>query len=351
MMRKLFKTTHMALAMLLALVMLTAVAVAYADTLSALTGDEGETVQSPNMMMPSFILPAGSLAEKPEPEAEPAPEPEPEPVSEPEAEPEPEAEQDPEPEPEGDPEPEDAVNTANRAVKYAVTFADVNGNTLRVLHVTKGKGIKNASAPQPERDGYVLCGWLIYSEEDEKLVPYSLRSAVTEDIKLFANWKTPGEAENWEAEEDPEDGEWDDEIEVIDPGTEREDDEADVTGIGGNARNEDTEEDAFIIEETDTDEAGDQEGEPGETPAPAKSVLIATDVSGEVKPGEVMTLYAIITGYDDADYQIIWQYDNGSGWKSIQTGGRVFSFVLTEENYTWAWRLELSVLSAQGAEE
>lgn len=86
-----------------------------------------------------------------------------------------------------------------------------------------------------------------------------------------------------------------------------------------------------------------------ETPAEldARTAMIKANIGTQVTVGEVITLIASVNGYEGLDYEVVWQYDDGSGWQVAQRGGQTMSFTLNEENYHWQWRLEIVVQTAE----
>ncbi len=255
--------------------------------------------------------------------------------------------------------------------KCYVRFLKPDGSLARSVEVKKGETVEAPKGLHVEQEGFRFVAWQVEDRETGKLINYSfgkpvkrsltlvpLMEAVTEEPTEEATQENNEEqaqeaAQGQEPEENAEDAAMQ-EAAGEETAKEQETEEA----VEEAAQEQEAEEPLEETEEEMTEEQGEEaeesQGEEeeealeetaGEAQQEAlKRVSIATTASGEVKPGDVMTLFAIVEGYEDGSYQLVWQYNNGNGWKDAQTGGSTMNFVLSEENYTWDWRLELTVL-------
>lgn len=111
-------------------------------------------------------------------------------------------------------------------------------------------------------------------------------------------------------------------------------------------------EEAEPAEETEPAEEAEpvEEAEPAEE-APAeeaveKSVEVVVGfVGGEFTGfGTEVELSAKLTGYEGETPSFQWQYsaDEGETWKAVENAnGQTYTFEITEENYTYSWRVEV----------
>lgn len=89
----------------------------------------------------------------------------------------------------------------------------------------------------------------------------------------------------------------------------------------------------------------DETGE-GETAGAARSILIAANVTMEQELffGDTIVLTGTLTGYEDLTYTLSWQVNKGNGFEPIEgADGLTYSFILSEENLVWEYRLEAAV--------
>ncbi|MCL2866789.1 MAG: hypothetical protein FWF47_03395 [Clostridia bacterium] len=202
---------------------------------------------------------------------------------------------------------------------FTIRFFNDANVQLRAVQVKKGRALVEAPEFDLVKTDCYLAGWLLRTPAEEEVytfTPYSFGAPVNADLELVPNWKAIGDEDA-------------DEADVTDPP--QNNNEAPEPGdpAGENEKNLNTPGDAAD---------NNKEASPQEDP---KMVIIATTAFGEVFPGDIITLYSIVKGYDEIPYTLAWQYDSGDGWKTAQTGGATFNFVLTEDNYAWEWRLEL----------
>ena len=110
--------------------------------------------------------------------------------------------------------------------------------------------------------------------------------------------------------------------------------------------------DAHYGDEVETTDATQSTGtgttEYVEIPAPtvARSVEIYSEFVGGTFTGfgTQVVMTAVLTGYEDASPAFQWQYtaDNGATWNNVEgANGQTYTFEITEENYTYSWRVEV----------
>ena len=70
----------------------------------------------------------------------------------------------------------------------------------------------------------------------------------------------------------------------------------------------------------------------------------------EVKYGDVITLVPVLEGYDGVAYQLLWQYSpDNADWVDYAVGDA--SYVISEENVSWFWRLVVNIEGADAPVE
>jgi hypothetical protein len=85
--------------------------------------------------------------------------------------------------------------------------------------------------------------------------------------------------------------------------------------------------------------------EPAAEETPERSVSISANVGNVVFAGDGITLTAVLSGYDDVETQITWQYNDGTGWKDIEgANGLQYTFTLTEATADYGWRVVVDIL-------
>ena len=218
--------------------------------------------------------------------------------------------------------PEQPEKETEKDIFFTIRFFNDAGVQLRAVQVKKGRALVEAPEFDLVKTDCYLAGWLLRTLAEEEVyifTPYNFGAPVNADLELVPNWKAVTDSEDEDADEGAETDPPQDDNEDLEPGGPAGDDEEDLNTAGDTA---------------DSNKEGSPQADP-------KMVIIATTAFGEVFPGDIITLYSIVKGYDDIPYTLAWQYDSGDGWKTAQTGGATFNFVLTEENYAWEWRLEL----------
>ena len=104
-------------------------------------------------------------------------------------------------------------------------------------------------------------------------------------------------------------------------------------------------------EEAPTEEAPAEEspvgGLPTEQPAaPERSVFIAVDKAlDSLVIGDQVTFTAVLSGYEGAQVQIIWQRQVNGEWQSTGETGETLTIQITEENAQSSWRCGVEVLA------
>lgn len=85
---------------------------------------------------------------------------------------------------------------------------------------------------------------------------------------------------------------------------------------------------------------------------PDRQIYICSECNDDTfAVGSIVTLEAIIIGYDGLDYSIIWEVDCGDGWQNAGADGLdIISVEITEENLEWNWRVGISMPYAETKE-
>ena len=87
------------------------------------------------------------------------------------------------------------------------------------------------------------------------------------------------------------------------------------------------------------------------TAEPVRTVSFTFAWEGdEVKYGDVITLVPVLEGYDGVAYQLLWQYStDNADWVDYAVGDA--SYVISEENVSWFWRLVVNIEGADAPVE
>ena len=63
----------------------------------------------------------------------------------------------------------------------------------------------------------------------------------------------------------------------------------------------------------------------------------------EVEYGDEIKLVAVLSGYENVDYELVWQYStDNANWHDYATGNA--SYTISEENASWYWRLVVNTV-------
>ena len=87
------------------------------------------------------------------------------------------------------------------------------------------------------------------------------------------------------------------------------------------------------------------------TAEPVRTVSFDFAWEGEtVQYGDVITLIPVLEGYDGVAYQLLWQYStDNADWVDYAVGDA--SYVISEENVSWFWRLVVNIEGADAPVE
>lgn len=97
---------------------------------------------------------------------------------------------------------------------------------------------------------------------------------------------------------------------------------------------------ARYVGEPVPDEPEEEEKEPAE-----RGVSVTNNIGATVSYGDVIVLTGHLMGYDDVDYVMQWQVNEGDGWKDLPgERGISYSFVLDEHNIDYGFRLGVTVV-------
>lgn len=84
---------------------------------------------------------------------------------------------------------------------------------------------------------------------------------------------------------------------------------------------------------------------PEPTPEPVRDVIIGSNVGATVSYGDVIVLTGQLVNYDDANYELQWECDEGGGWSAISgANGLSYSFTLDENNIRYGYRLSVAII-------
>jgi len=167
----------------------------------------------------------------------------------------------------------------------------------------------------PVRAGYAFAFWY---REGDKVENFEFGKAAGDHLELYAYFVRV--AEETDVADEADEADIADEADVADEADEA--DEADVADVA--------------------DEAG--EADPSLELNSGFAVTISCDAGDHLQYGDVITLYADLQGVNGFDYVAEWMYNDGTGWKTIQTGtGLIYCFVLTEQNAGWTWMIAVTI--------
>ena len=105
-------------------------------------------------------------------------------------------------------------------------------------------------------------------------------------------------------------------------------------------------------ENTETTETTQTTGtvQPEETPAPQRSVAIASNIpASEIALGDTVTLTAVLTGFEGVQVEIAWECQVGGVWQPTGQTGETVTFTVDENNAQGAWRITVTVLAGEQA--
>ena len=105
-------------------------------------------------------------------------------------------------------------------------------------------------------------------------------------------------------------------------------------------------------ENTETTETTQTTGtvQPEETPAPQRSVAIASNIpASEIALGDTVTLTAVLTGFEGVQVEIAWECQVGGVWQPTGRTGETLTFTVDEYNAKGAWRITVTVLAGEQA--
>ena len=83
--------------------------------------------------------------------------------------------------------------------------------------------------------------------------------------------------------------------------------------------------------------------------APVRKASFTFSWDGDVvEYGDTIRLVPILSGYEGADYELVWQYStDNANWIDYATGDA--SYTITEANVSWYWRLVVNTVEEQAA--
>ena len=89
-----------------------------------------------------------------------------------------------------------------------------------------------------------------------------------------------------------------------------------------------------------------QSAAPLATPAPQRSVTIASNIpASELALGDTVTLTAVLTGFEGAQVEIVWECQVDGVWQPSGHTGETMSFVVDMDTAQSAWRVAITVLA------
>lgn len=101
---------------------------------------------------------------------------------------------------------------------------------------------------------------------------------------------------------------------------------------------------AAAAEETPAPEAETEPEEAQVIDVSKLKVEIFTTQGDIVMPGEIITLSCKLTGFEGLEYQLQWQFDDGSGWQDMpEATEETYSFAADDTNVSYIWRLAVSL--------
>lgn len=93
------------------------------------------------------------------------------------------------------------------------------------------------------------------------------------------------------------------------------------------------------------EDTGGEEDEAAETEPVARDITIASDIPDVLHKGDTITLTAVLTGYDDVQTALQWQYDDGSGWQDAPgETGVTCTFEASPITLSYRWRVNVTVV-------
>ena len=104
---------------------------------------------------------------------------------------------------------------------------------------------------------------------------------------------------------------------------------------------------AFADVDIDPDHTQGNGSELTETESPVKDrkVTITCTLGDCVKPGDTFELRAELQGFEDDEYIITWEYNDGTGWKTAANSNTlVYKVVATEDTVNYDWRIGVEVI-------
>ena len=89
-----------------------------------------------------------------------------------------------------------------------------------------------------------------------------------------------------------------------------------------------------------------QSAAPLATPAPQRSVTIASNIpASELALGDPVTLTAVLTGFEGAQVELVWECQVDGVWQPSGHTGETMSFVVDRDTAQSAWRVAITVLA------
>ncbi len=87
-----------------------------------------------------------------------------------------------------------------------------------------------------------------------------------------------------------------------------------------------------------------------EEEAVVRTISVSSSIDGRlvVNEGETVVLSAVLTGFDDAAYEMQWQYTPDGGETVCDVEGAndlAYAYTITRENASWLYRLSITVLA------
>lgn len=123
-----------------------------------------------------------------------------------------------------------------------------------------------------------------------------------------------------------------------------EEEAADENEAGDETDDEDETEDTVEEENGDTEDETGVDETADETEA-QQAVLISMNIGEQVTAGQTIEITGSLVGYEDLEYTLQWQYNDGTGWCNVEgANALVHSFTLDAMNYNWLWQLLVEVV-------
>lgn len=188
-----------------------------------------------------------------------------------------------------------------------------------------------------QKEGHVFAHWYIIDPEAEAIVPYEFGCTVTENTVLLP-WFTKVEdtAEEGATSAPEQDGSTESEElksqngEGQDDGSETAPDLENVEIEGAIA--------VVIVEDPEIEEPSEDD-EPVEDLS-NYTVEVFSSHDANIAEGEVVTLWATLTGFEGRNVQMQWQYYHDGAWQNAQgANGLTHSFGATKDTVNYDWRL------------